>query len=386
MADIAQTSVLDPERIDDITPAYLTAILRRHTGQLDLSVKRYTRTVLKPGLISGLSGGLLRLRLEYEGVVAVDWPKTIVLKANPSDKTVHEHMRAGARERGLGFLLPLMPNLGFNLREVMSYRYLPSRVPIGMPAVYHTVLDEAGDRLWIFLEDINGFDMLDAWDDPGLWDDARLQNVLRDLARFHAAWWGRTEEWESHDWLIRLDPPFWSDYVRAAIAANAEAHPDFVSQARLPVLERLADALPHIAEELGQQPQTLIHGDCTPRNACFRSLPSGSQLVLYDWALTSIRPPQQDLAKFLLFVLDPVAEMDRLRALIDEYLGYLPVGLRAITDRDTFHLGFDIACLYYLSVYLTVCAWRAETNGLGWLFREFEHRLRFAELVSEEWL
>ncbi len=283
-----------------------------------LVVTSYTCTVLKPGLISGLSGGLLRLLLEYEGAADPDWPRTLILKANPSDTTVHEHMVAGARQRGLDSLLPLMPNLGFNRREVMSYRYLPDRIPIGMPAAYHTVLDEPGNRLWIFMEDIGAFDMLDSWDDLSAWDDARLQHVVRDLAEFHATWWGQTGEWKSHDWLIRSDPPFWSEYVHAALSANTETHPSFITQARLPLLERLADAVPRITEELRQQPQTLIHGDCTPRNACFRPLPNGSRLVLYDWALTSIRPPQQDLAKFLLFVLDPGAEMSRLRGLLDE--------------------------------------------------------------------
>ena len=383
---MANSSFSDPQRVEDITPQYLTTILRRHTGHSDLTVRSCASTVLKPGLISGLSGGLLRLQLEYEGFAAPDWPRALILKANPSDKTIHEHMLAGARRRGLDSLLPLMPNLGFNRREVMSYRYLPGRIPIGMPDVYHTVLDESGNRLWIFLEDISNLDLLDAWEDLSLWNDERLKNTVRDLARFHAAWWGRAGEWRSHDWLIRSDPPLWSDYVRAAIVANAEMHPGFVTQARLPLLERLADALPAIARELRKQPHTLIHGDCTPRNACFRPMLSGSQLILYDWALTSIRPPQQDLAKFIMFVLDPATEMSRLRALIGEYLNHLPARLLASIDRDFFHQGFDIACLYYLSVYLTVCFWRVETDELRWLFREFEHRLRFAELVSDKWL
>ncbi len=123
----------DPKCIDDITPSFVTSFLKKNTNRQDLLVSNITCSVIKPGLISGMTGGIYRLTLEYKGRVDLEWPRTIILKANPSDKTVHENMLSGARKRGLGFLTPLMPNLGFNYREIMSYKYLYNRASVNMP-------------------------------------------------------------------------------------------------------------------------------------------------------------------------------------------------------------------------------------------------------------
>ncbi len=225
--------------------------------------------------------------------------------------------------------------------------------------------------------------MLDAWINLDHWSDEQLHHVMRGLANFHAMWWENVDEWNKHEWLIRSDPIHWKEYIHAALAANIKTHPLYVTPNRIPLLEKIVDLYPSIYNELEQQPLTLIHGDCTPRNACFRPLQKKDKLVLYDWALTSIRPPQQDLAKFLLFTIDPQAEMKRIRNQIDIYLEDIQNLLQKKVDREFFHYGFDIANIYYITVYLTVCAWRAESDELAWLFKEFEYRLRFAEIVAE---
>jgi len=376
-----QLRVPDPKSIESIRPSYITAFLQNFTKRPDLKVKDCTYTAIKSGLISGMTSGVLRVHLCYEGKTDPEWPRTLILKANPSDETIYKHMLAGAKQHGLGSLLPLMPNMGFSFREIMSYRYLSNYAPINMPSVYHSIQDEPGDRLWLFLEDLSGLDMLDAWDDPSRWEDIKLDIVMRDLATFHATWWNRTGEWNEHSWLIRSDPPSWQKYVRAALEVNIETHPHYVTPARLPTLKKIVNTYPRIFNELRQQPQTLIHGDCTPRNACLRFSPGGPKFVLYDWALTSIRPPQQDLAKFLLFVFDPKTGMGRIRSFIDVYLDYLQSCLQTTVNRESFHRGFDMACFYYLTVYLTVCAWRPEAKDTKWLFHEFENRLRFMEIM-----
>ncbi len=372
----------DPKQIEDITPEYISEVLRRHTSDLTLEVEQLTCSSLKSGFMSGLSGGLYRFHLEYKSEVRQGWPRTLILKANPADSALDEHVTTLACQQGFDFLVPALKGNRFFYRELMSYRTLPGRVTRAMPVVYHTVLDDERGRRWLFLEDLDGAELLDAWDDISVWNQNRLEDVMRGLASFHREFWNNTKEWEGLSWLLPVIQPSWVDCFGEAISATRQAHPRILTEERVRLLYRLAEHLSEVIGLLESQPRTLIHGDCSPRNACFSHRGSDRELIQYDWAFTGVSSPQHDLSKFLLFVLDPRTQMTQIRDLIDSYIAALPGALVAEISREDFHAGFDFAAFCSLTVFMIILPWTPATDELGWLFRELEHRLRFLEMVA----
>ncbi len=381
-----ENNLHDPKQVEDITPEYLTEILQRHIGDLTLEVGQLTRSSLKPGFMSGLSGGLYRFHLEYKGKSRKDWPRTLILKANPADRVLDMHVTTLACQQGLDFLVPALKGNRFFYRELMSYRTLPGRVTRAMPIVYHTVLDDEGGRLWLFLEDLDGAELLDAWNDLSVWNQSQLEGAMRGLASFHGECWNNTKEWEGLSWVLPPILPTWIDCFTQAIPAVRQLHPRILTEKRVQLLYRVGERLPEMMGLLENQPKTLIHGDCSPRNACFVHRGSERRLIQYDWAFTGVSAPQHDLAKFLLFVLDPRTQMAQIRGLIDSYIATLPDALAAEIDRENFHAGFDLAALCSLTGFMVILPWTPETDELGWLFQELEHRLRFLEIAAPTWL
>ncbi len=377
-----ENNLHDPKQVEDITPEYLTEILRRHIGDLTLEVGQLTRSLLIPGFTSGLSGGLYRFHLEYKGKARQGFPRTLILKANPADRALDEQVAALVCQQGFDFLVPSLNGKRLNYRELMSYRALPGRVTSAMPAVYHTILDEEGGRLWLFLEDLDGAELLDAWNDDSVWGQSQLEGVMQGLASFHSECWNDTNEWEGQSWLLLAFPPSWIDCFGQAISAARQVYPRIMTEERVRLLYRMEERLPEVVGLLENQPQTLIHGDCSPRNACFGHPGSERGLIQYDWALTGIGPPQRDLAKFLLFVLDPRTQMTQIRGLIDSYIRALPGGLGSEIDRQDFHDGFDLAAFCSLVLPMIILPWMPETEEFGWMFQELEHRLHFLEMVA----
>ncbi len=376
----------DPMQVEEITPDYLSEVLQRHIGDLTLEVGQLTRSSLKLGFMSGLSGGLYRFHLEYKGKSRKDWPRTLILKANPADRALDMHVTTLVCQQGFDFLVPALNGNRFFYRELMSYRTLPGRVTRAMPTVYHTVLDDEGGRLWLFLEDLDGAELLDAWNDISVWSQNPLEGVMRSLASFHSKCWNNTKEWEEQSWLLPVIQPTLIDCFGQAISAARQVHPRILTEDRVRLLHCVEERLPEVMGLLENQPRTLIHGDCSPRNACFGHRGSERGLIQYDWAFTGVSAPQHDLAKFLLFVLDPRTQMAQIRGLIDFYIAALPGALVAEIDRENFHMGFDLAALCSLTVFMVLLPWTPETDELGWLFQELEHRLRFLEIAAPTWL
>lgn len=366
------------DNLFDISPSYLTSILRQtYNKEKAIDVVSYSYETLKPGLISGLGGGIYKILIQYYEESG-SLPKTIILKANAPDEIVHSTMVMNAEKNGLGELTPLMPNLGFNRREILSYKLLYHSLNQYMPRIFDTVIDEKSQKKWIFMEDISNFYMANCWNNLIGWDEKNIARVVMNLAEIHSTFWDKGTQFIDQDWIIHSDPPTWDSYVDAALSAIIKLHPSYISPKLQMKLRRIITNYSYFDNLLVSRSKTVIHGDCTPRNMCFRKTSNNLHLVLYDWALTGFRPAQLDLAKFLLYVIDPSSNMNLIKQMIDLYINNLQVKV----DRQDFLFGFDLACYYYLFVYLTVCSWRKDTEELSWLFREFRHRVGYAEQVQ----
>lgn len=128
-------------------------------------------------------------------------------------------------------------------------------------------------------------------------------DVLRSLARLHMIPVERAAAW---DWLAEWD-------YESDLGQRAEETVAFVEQWRgeegaavvrtsLPILRRLASALPELRRQLFEFApfgRTFIHGDVHPGNVFIRKTRSGVAPVLLDWGRSRMGSPLEDAASWL---------------------------------------------------------------------------------------
>lgn len=353
-----------PQHVDELTPDWVTAVLRAGGLSEPARVVRVEHELLGEG--EGFVGQIVRLRLGYERgpeALAPDAPRSLIAKLP---------IRVD-RNRKLG------EALGAYEREVRFYTELADRVPIAKPRCYYASMDPnpmAGRER----ETLEFLDRLPRWlvrflVPLGMWLAARSRRryvllledlaaparrpgdqvrgcgpgeaeaALREIAAVHAHWWQRPELPEL-GWI----PPVWvlSRYVevmyregRAAFferygAARSERFRDFaewLGRGGTPLMRCLADS-----------PYTLVHGDYRLDNLFIGGEGRDARMTALDWQGVCRGPGALDVAYFISGNLAPelAAEHDMrlLRSYHDE-----------LCDRGVAGYDFE-ACLrdYQLSM------------------------------------
>lgn len=296
-----------PERLDDLTPEWLTAALQE-SGELapTASVTSAEQEILGEG--AGFLGDIVRLRLGYEGG---EGPATVIAKMPK------------LANRAMGELL------GAYERESCFYDEMAADLPLTTPRIYYGAFDrdvaserqemalKLADRtprfltgrmtqlgLWVsgrkkrryilLLEDIGDAEPGDQL--RGV-SPERCAQVLAAIARMHAAYW-ESEALENRFWLVPLS-------IDARIRNRLFMDSEPIFRERFPHLidegvERaFAWAAAH-GEEGARHldrgaPTTLAHCDLRLDNVAFRD---GEPLV-FDWQLVRRGPAAYDVGYFL---------------------------------------------------------------------------------------
>ena len=410
MCDTDGTSAIcDPDSIDKIDSAYLSEILRRYHAQPDIEVLDFTKEALKPGFASSFAGGILRYRLKCKRKDIEEYETSLILKSGVGSETLLEAVerswaRIGYPKRAADLLRVHWDELCFGLsytNEINSYRTFIPELPIGTPAVYHTVLDEESERFWIFMEDLTGYPLADKGDDLSAWKDDLVKSVLSDMARMHSMYWNDLQTLSRYPWLKRYTAewarstlPFWKESVRSVL----ETHSGFLEKSEVRIISSALKSLVDICSHMDGAVHTLVHEDFKPLNLCFeqRALrASGGSLgsqspewktILYDWGDVSLDVPQFDLFYFINFLVDPESELDRAHALIDFYLDCLPEHIKSTLVKEEFMHIYNLSVLRHLVTReLAACSLADEAKD-AWMFRFLRHNLRWAERLADNYL
>lgn len=296
-----------PERLDDLTPEFLTATLRE-TGELapEAEVTSVEREILGEG--EGFMGDIARLRLSYADG---EGPASVVAKMPRLENRAFGEL-VGVYERESCFYEELAGDVPVSLphlyysdfdRHAVSDRQkgatkLVNRVPQRlMPRVTRVALWSAGRRkrrYLLLLEDLGDARSGDqlAGTDPSV-----CATVLKLVAKMHASLW-ESPQLDGRYWLV----PFAGDSrVRQSLFLEGrdsfrERHPDLFD----PEFERLVawvsehgvETIERMQEEA---PETLVHGDLRLDNLVFRD----SEPVFFDWQAIRRGPAAYDVAWFL---------------------------------------------------------------------------------------
>jgi hypothetical protein len=248
----------------------------------------------------------------------------VVIKAKAHDDDALDAARALAAvcdetlEREVRRFEHVIGLRGAGDREIALYEGANERLKRWMPVCYGTWPQTRDRGSILLLEDISGTARMDATQ-PGEWEDEDIRIALDGLASIHAAGMDLVRQ----PWIrsmravgeVRRMAPLWQ-----ALAAHATTCFDAAGGCGLTRrLSQLVDTLEQWVPALDASTPTLIHHDCNPRNAALRSTARGRLLCAYDWELTTVGPPQRDLAEFLCFVLTADAEDRRVMDLIERY-------------------------------------------------------------------
>ena len=336
-----------PERVEDLTPEWLSLVLRERDVLRGARVSSARHELIGDG--EGFVGVIARLFLELDPPGSVG-PRTLIAKL-PTPV---------AQNRVLGELL------GAYEREILFYEELAPELPLRVPATYYTAFDpDVGSR---YQEQIVGLmDRLPVWLIRRLMPLARwvagrkkrryvllmedltgarlgdqvagarpedCERALQALAGAHAALW-ESPLLQGRFWLARQDLQSKTRHTmyRDSRSDFAQRFEPLLGQglgALLDFLDRRGTAL---ARRLHRSaPQTLVHGDFRLDNIFFDGRQGEDEVVIIDWQLAGRGCAAYDVAYLLGGALPVDLSREGERSLLHAYHDALEEG--GVTNYD----------------------------------------------------
>jgi hypothetical protein len=275
-----------PTSPDQLTTAWLTDALRQRDALRGGDVRSFRTDVIGQGV--GFMGQLARVELEYEPAGATG-PRSLIAKfptPAPENREVAEVFR-------------------FYEIETRFYEEIAHQIELRTPRCYYSAYDPQTGDFVLLLEDLAPAQVGDQVTGCTV-EQAEL--AIRELAKFHAAWWENPR-------LAELD---WMPYTNESV--RAQAAQDNYQKAWTPFVENFGNQVPpeilSIGERFGQyviplmdqlaaEPRTIMHGDYRLDNLFFGTDQGGPELAVVDWQIVSKGRGIFDLAYFMTGTLKP---------------------------------------------------------------------------------
>ena len=231
----------------------------------------------------------------------------------------------GAAER----VLPVVVKAGIGTREVDAYRRLSGPAPTHglLPAFYGAQL--AGEETLLVIERIQDPILQGTGDDIAGWHPPMRWRMIDALAPIHARGLGQAPEAD------RTAPD--AAELLGLVEAGRRRLPRIVTAEVQRVAAGLADTIGDWYPMGETLPRTLVHGDFTAPNLCFRA---DRTPVAYDWARAAWDLPQRDLVDLLASTLPPGFEQAALWEPIERHRLALGRAAGVELDREGWREGF----------------------------------------------
>ena len=268
-----------PLTVDDFTPDWLTAALRSSGTLGDERVVAVEAATM--GEDFGFLGSLTRLALTYDRPRA-GAPATLIAKFAAQA----EFNRDFARQYGI---------------YVTEARFFQDLQPTltAMPTVraFYTAYDTAaGDGVTI-LEDLEG--KLRIGDQMASLSQAEAEQVVDQLAGFHAMWWGKAET-DELAWIPKPDGPVWQmapATLQGFWAAYQENFGHVLTPELTATIENIWANMDWVFKRFAAPPVTVLHGDYRLDNMFFPER-QGDPITIIDFQLMARARGPYDLAYF----------------------------------------------------------------------------------------
>jgi Phosphotransferase enzyme family len=212
-------------------------------------------------------------------------------------------------------------------RELLTYRLLGNDAPFRKPRLWFGEHDETG-LTNLVLEDLSA--KTRPGDQIAGSSIAEARAVARELAVFHAAYWGKQEVF-AHDWLIahrEMQPLYNAGASKLQPWLGARIAP--ADLALVEMFQQRADDWLAISPSR----QTLIHSDPRVDNMLFEDTPEGVAAWIIDWQLPSVGDPMHDLAYFLAGSVSPEDRRACERELVADYAALIRRSVPDYSDEE----------------------------------------------------
>lgn len=309
-----------PRTIDEITPEWLTKVLRA-SGAIDgASVRSFDLANI--GDDQGVAGDVRRLHLTYDFAIETQ-PASVIAKFPRHD-------------------LPANPVIAaFGVRETRFYKELSSVSGMDTPTLYYSGLDDESGDFVLLLEDLRALRVVDQTDGCG-YQDART--ALQSIATMHAKWWNNPSLART-SWLLDRPIPGNVELMHERFAQDFDQFVEIAGK-HVPagldsVAGKLETNIPKVISAVVSPPFTLVHGDYSLSNLFFDDQAGGhGGIVPFDWALAGRVKAASDVAFFLMESLTTGTRRESEQRLLNEYHSALVSG--GISDYSIEELWSDI--------------------------------------------
>lgn len=258
-----------------VTATWLTQALQS-TGVIEphVEVCSVRREALGGG--TGVFGTLARLVVDY--TEPNSGPTNMVLKiptSAPENKSV-----------GLA--------LGLYVREGQFFAQMADRTPVASVGCYYNDMDVAAGEFVLVLEEIRDLEVGNQTTGATV---AQLELALRELAKFHAAWW-KHPDLDKMDWLPQNDSPanlvVVPEIMRNAMVVVERDWSDVIGSEAVELGKRLAAQFDTVIKKTGEVAHTMCHGDARLENMFFNA--DATKMKFIDFQLVIRATPAQDVA------------------------------------------------------------------------------------------
>lgn len=286
-----------PAGPQELTAEWLTYALRQTGTITDAAVVSFDNKLIAEGV--GLMGQLARLSLRYN-VPEPGAPRSLIAK----------FPAASEENRKIGNIFRIYE------REIRFYEEIAGDVDLRTPRRYFSAMDvEAGEYV-LLLEDLAPAQVGDQLDGCSA---ERADLAIRELAKFHAAWWDSPRLAEI-DWMPYINDPLYKPVeliYQGAWGPFLDRFGSMLPDSIRDIGERLGSRTANLRDRLAEPPTTIFHGDYRTDNLFFATPEGGDPLSVIDWQISSRGRGAYDVGFFISQSLRPevrkAREVDLLR-------------------------------------------------------------------------
>jgi hypothetical protein len=299
-----------PRNVEEITPEWLTQVLRESGAILDTVSVIAITTNTGEGDARGVTSDVAKLVVDYD-FDSGDLPSKMVAKFASSDSKMHsEADRQGMYECEARFYTDLAPG-----------------ITIRTPRAYFSGFDVRDRKMLILLEDLSGFRSVDVSGDCDR-EDARA--ALNQLAAVQTQWWNRPELGD-YTWMSQPDLSQDRDQLTERLTGFTARFLTVAGEYVPPGIESIAHAMStKILDLYGlamTRQKTIVHGDYRTANLFFDDDSDGkAEVIAFDWQSTGSFGFARDISHFLISSFAVSSRRAIERSLVDEYYEILVEG------------------------------------------------------------
>jgi len=250
--------IKDPMHVDEITPQWITHILREGGLLGNASVKSIEKKIL--GDAKGFLSSVVQVKIEYD-IIENGAPGSVVVKIEPEE--------GGFKDFG--------DELNAFEREIRFYKEVASNLSIRLPKLYYAV--DKPPAYSMVMEDLSHFVPGDQL--VGM-SEQQVITTVEEIARVQAQYWNN-EALDKLKWMPETNNM--GDTYAVKWESFVENFGYCLSDEGKDLCRKLAPNIDWKRAQISKRQKTIVHSDLREDNLLFPPLGSDESILIIDWQI-----------------------------------------------------------------------------------------------------